>query len=165
MTSAYISLGSNMDNPQQQLAAAREALIALPDVHSAEFSPVYKTEPQGVKEQPWFYNQAARLLCGPSWSALSLLEALLAMEVALGRQRTGEKRFGPRRIDLDLLLFGSEQCKNELLCLPHPRMFERAFVLLPLQDIAPELIFPDGGNVKSRLAALSCRLQAGCILQ
>jgi len=165
MTSAFISLGSNMDNPPQQLTAAREALTALPDVRLLRVSPVYSTEPQGKKNQPWFHNQVAQLLCGPHWSAPVLLSALLDMERALGRQRAGEERGGPRRIDLDLLLFGAKQCKNKQLCVPHPRMFERAFVLVPLQDIAPELVFPDGSSLQDRLAALSFSLQAGCIRQ
>jgi len=154
-----------MDNPPQQLAAARESLIALPDVRLAAFSPVYRTEPQGKKDQPWFHNQVAHLACGARWSAPALLDALLVIENSLGRQRREEEHFGPRRIDLDLLLFGTEECKDTQLCLPHPRMFARAFVLLPLLDIAPELVFPDGSSLQSRLAALSCRLQADCIYQ
>jgi 2-amino-4-hydroxy-6-hydroxymethyldihydropteridine diphosphokinase len=165
MTSAFISLGSNLDNPPQRIAAAREALLTLPDARLLRFSPVYRTEPQGNKGQPWFHNPVAHLACGTSWSAPALLDALLAAEHALGRQRAGEERGGPRRIDLDLLLFGTEQGKNGQLCLPHPRMFERAFVLVPLQDIAPELVFPDGSSLQSRLAALSCRVQDGCIHQ
>ena len=165
MTSVFVGLGSNTDNPPQRLAAARKALSALPGLQVLATSPVYKTEPQGKKEQPWFHNQVTHLACGPRWSAPALLEALLAIEVALGRQRQGEERFGPRRIDLDLLLFGTELCNNERLCLPHPRMFERAFVLAPLHDIAPELVFPDGRSLQSRLAALPYRLQADCIYQ
>ena len=165
MTNAFIGLGSNMDNPPQQLAAARSALTALPDVQLLAISPVYRTAPQGIKDQPWFHNQVAHLACGPQWSAPALLDALLALETALGRQRLGEARFGPRRIDLDLLLFGAELCKNERLCLPHPRMFERAFVLAPLQDIAPELVFPDGRSLRICLAALTYRIQADCIYQ
>jgi 2-amino-4-hydroxy-6-hydroxymethyldihydropteridine diphosphokinase len=165
MIHAFIGLGSNLDNPPQRLAAARGALAALPDVHLLAASPVYKSEPQGKKDQPWFHNQVAHLACGPPWSAPALLDALLAMETSLGRQRLGEARFGPRRIDLDLLLFGAELCKSEQLCLPHPHMFERAFVLVPLRDIAPELVFPDGRSLQNCLAALSYRLQAGCIYQ
>jgi 2-amino-4-hydroxy-6-hydroxymethyldihydropteridine diphosphokinase len=165
MTSAFIGLGSNMDNPPQRLAAARCSLAALPDIRLLAASPVYRTEPQGKKEQRWFYNQVVHLACGSQWSAPILLEALLALEAALGRQRLGETRFGPRRIDLDLLLFGTELCKNAQLYLPHPRMFERAFVLVPLQNIAPELVFPDGRSLQGCLAALSYRLQADCIYQ
>ncbi|MCL2123817.1 MAG: 2-amino-4-hydroxy-6-hydroxymethyldihydropteridine diphosphokinase [Desulfovibrionaceae bacterium] len=153
-----------MRNPPRQLAAARAALSALPDVRVLAASPIYRTEPQGKKNQPWFHNQVVRLACGPHWRAQALLDALLAIEAALGRQRPGE-HFEPRCIDLDLLLFGTELCKNEQLSLPHPRMFERAFVLVPLQDIAPELAFPDGRSLQSCLAALSYRLQAGCIYQ
>ena len=165
MTNSFIGLGSNMDNPPQRLATARSALAALPGVRLLAVSPVYRTEPQGNKNQPWFHNQVAHLACGPQWSAPALLDALLAVEAALGRQRRGEARRGPRRIDLDLLLFGTELCKNERLCLPHPRMFERAFVLVPLQNIAPELVLPDGRSLQRCLAALSYRLQADCIYQ
>jgi len=164
MTDAFICLGSNTSNPPRQLRAAREALSALPDVQALAASPVYKTEPQGKKDQPWFRNQVVHLACGPRWRAPALLDALLAIEVVLGRQRSGEL-FAPRCIDLDLLLFGTELCKNKQLCLPHPRMFERAFVLVPLQNIAPELVFPDGRSLQSCLAALSYRLQADCIYQ
>ena len=163
--SAFIGIGSNTGNPPQQLSAARKALGALPDVQVMATSPVYRTEPQGKKDQHWFHNQVAHVLCGPHWSAASLLEALLAIEVALGRQRREEERFGPRRIDLDLLLFGTEVGINKHICLPHPRMFERAFVLVPLQSIIPELVFPDGSSLQSRLAALSYRLHADCIYQ
>jgi len=165
MTSVFVGLGSNMDNPPQRLAAARNALCTLPDVQLLAASPVYRTEPQGKKKQPWFHNQVAHLTCGSRWSAPALLDTLLAIEITLGRPRRGEARFGPRCIDLDLLLFGTELCNNEQLCLPHPRMFERAFVLAPLYDIAPELVFPDGRSLQSRLAALSYRLQADCIYQ
>ena len=165
MTNVFISLGSNMDNPPQQLTTARQALAALPDVHLLTTSPVYKTEPQVKNDQPWFHNQVAHLACGPYWSATVLLGALLAIEVKQGRQRLGQEHFGARCIDLDLLLFGADLCNNEQLCLPHPRMFERAFVLVPLQDIAPELVFPDGRSLQSCLTALSYRIQAGCIFQ
>jgi 2-amino-4-hydroxy-6-hydroxymethyldihydropteridine diphosphokinase len=137
----------------------------LPDARALACSPVYRTEPQGKTDQPWFYNQVAHLACGSRWSALTLLDALLDIETALGRQRQREARFGPRRIDLDLLLFGTEQGRNEQLCLPHPRMFKRAFILLPLLDLAPELVFPDGSSLQDRLAALTYRLQADCIYQ
>ena len=165
MTDAFICLGSNTNNPALQITAARNALADLPDVHLLAASPVYRTEPQGKKNQPWFHNQVTHLACGPHWSALALLEALFAIETSLGRQRLREKRFGPRCIDLDLLLFGAELCKNKKLCLPHPRMFERAFVLVPLQDIAPEMVFPDGRSLQSCLAILSYRIQADCIYQ
>jgi len=165
MTNVFVGLGSNMGNPPQRLAAARKALRFLQDAQLLAVSPVYRTEPQGKKDQPWFHNQVAHLACGPRWSAKSLLETLLAIEIALGRRRRGETCLGPRCIDLDLLLFGTELCNNEQLCLPHPRMFERAFVLAPLHDIAPELVFPDGSSLHRRLAALLYRLQADCIYQ
>ena len=164
MTHAFICLGSNMHAPPRQLAAALAALSDLPDVRALAASPVYRTEPQGIKNQPWFHNQVAHLACGARWRATALLEALLAIETALGRRRSGA-HCEPRSIDLDLLLFGTELCQNTQLRLPHPRMFERAFVLVPLQDIAPDLAFPDGRSLRSCLAALSYRLQADCIYQ
>ena len=165
MTQVFIGLGSNIKNPPQQLAAARKALVALPGMLLLAASPVYRTEPQGKKDQPWFHNQVLHLACDEHWSARTLLDALLAIEAGLGRQRPGKEALGPRCIDLDLLLFGAELCKTAQLCLPHPRMFERAFVLVPLQDIAPELIFPDGRSLRNCLAALSYRIQADCIYQ
>ena len=154
-----------MDNPLRQLTAARKALAALSDARLLAASPVYKTEPQNKKEQAWFYNQIVHLACELPWSPLALLDELLAIEVTLGRHKLREERFGPRPIDLDLLLFGAELCKNERLCLPHPRMFERAFVLVPLQDIAQDLVFPDGRSLQTCLAALAYRVQADCIYQ
>jgi 2-amino-4-hydroxy-6-hydroxymethyldihydropteridine diphosphokinase len=165
MKDVFICLGSNRDDPPQQLAAALEAVTVLPDVHLLVASPVYRTEPQGGKDQPWFHNQVVHLACGPHWSARTLLDALLAIEVALGRYSMKEEDFEPRCIDLDLLLFGTEFYESKQLCLPHPRMFERAFVLVPLHDIAPELVFPDGRSLQSCLAALSYLLQADCIYQ
>jgi 2-amino-4-hydroxy-6-hydroxymethyldihydropteridine diphosphokinase len=121
-------------------------------------SPVYLTEPQGLKDQPWFANRAARLLTeAPVWDAHSLLDKLLQLERQLGRVR--EKRWGPRVIDLDLLLFGDAMLRESDLVLPHPRMVERAFVLVPLLDIAPDLKLPGGAAVRSLLERLDYKRQ------
>lgn len=132
-------------------------------------SRVYHTEPQEKRDQPWFANQVVRVLCRPPVSAPSLLESLLAIEVELGRDRTaGEgapERFGPRVIDLDLLLFGDEVLRTERLELPHPRMAERAFVLVPLVEIAPEATLPDGRTAAEALAALDYALEGDEIRQ
>lgn len=160
MTRAFVGLGSNLDDPPVRLKEACAALAALEHICLAARSPVYRTEPQGNRDQPWFHNQVVALECGTEYSAFDLLAGLLALETRLGRQRTAD-RFGPRRIDLDLLLFGNETCESERLTLPHPRMFERAFVLIPLRDIAPDLVFPDGSDIQQRLDALDFHAQ-GC---
>jgi 2-amino-4-hydroxy-6-hydroxymethyldihydropteridine diphosphokinase len=147
------------------LAAAREALTVLPGVAAVRFSSVYRTEPQGFKEQPFFLNQVGELLCLPELTPEALLNALLATETVLGRERAGAARFGPRAIDLDLLLFANERMTTPRLSLPHPRMLERAFVLLPLAELAPELRLPQGMAVREALRGIRYRLESGIIFQ
>jgi 2-amino-4-hydroxy-6-hydroxymethyldihydropteridine diphosphokinase len=150
-----VGLGSNLGDPVANLAEARRRLASVPGVEIEAASPVYRTEPQGVKDQPWFANQVLRVLCnGPG--ALDLLAALAAVEQDMGRKRgAGEgERFGPRIIDLDILLFGDEVRDNERLALPHTRMRERAFVLVPLADLVPDLVFPDGETISDALDKL-----------
>lgn len=129
-------------------------------------SPIYKTEPQGpVKDQPWFYNCAVRLKAASDiWAPEGLLSTLQAVEAQMGRIR-GEVVGGPRVIDLDLLLFGDVEMHSEYLTLPHPRMLERAFVLVPLRDIAPGLVFSDGSTIDQALSGLSYRLDGRTISQ
>ena len=165
MLYAFVGLGSNLGDPPRKLAAARAALAALPGLTIAKASPLYRTEPQGLREQNWFYNQVLQLACAPDWTARSLLEKLLQLETSLGRMREEVKQFGPRHIDLDLLLFGNEQYAEKKLYLPHPRMHERAFVLVPLYAIAPELVLPNGRTLASCLSALSYNLCGDCIYQ
>ncbi|NJB66815.1 2-amino-4-hydroxy-6-hydroxymethyldihydropteridine diphosphokinase [Desulfobaculum xiamenense] len=122
-------------------------------------SAVYFTEPQDVKNQPWFANRVARVLCEGKISPQGLLDELLRVEAELGRVRgEGVVRFGPRVIDLDLLLYGDAVMETETLTLPHPRMRQRAFVLVPLADVAPDLRFPDGDTLRDALARLSYRV-------
>lgn len=158
-----------MGDPVHNLARARKRLGGIFDVQQIEASPIYRTEPQLVRSQPWFANQVVRLQCGPTISALSLLRTLLALELALGRDRTqGEgapKRFGPRVIDLDLLVFGDTVMNSEELTLPHPRMHERAFVMVPLHDLAGDLSLPDGRNIANCLQQLEYRLDGDKIFQ
>ncbi len=158
---AYISLGSNMGDTAANLAAARAAVAALPGVSLIAASPLYRTEPQGLRDQPFFLNQAARLAV--TVSPLDLLSALLGIEDSLGRVRG--LRFGPRPLDLDLLLFGNTCMDNERLTLPHPRMLDRAFVLVPLADLAPDLVLPRGMTVRAALSALAFTLKDGIIYQ
>lgn len=168
MTTAYICMGANLGDARASLAAAAEAVAALPGVRVTAASGVYRTEPQGKRDQPWFFNQVLRLDCGPSVTADRLLEDLLGIETAMGRVRDAADRFGPRALDLDLLLFGEEirpESEGQSLILPHPRMGQRAFVLVPLREIAPDLMLPDGQSVDGLLRALSCRVEGDRIFQ
>ena len=166
MTQAFVCLGSNMGDAEAHLAAARRAMACLPGVTLAAESSLYRTEPQGRRDQPWFLNQVVRLDCTSKVTAEGLLDALLEKEAALGRVRDAADRFGPRVIDMDLLLFGSERkAENAHLILPHPRMAERAFVLVPLLEIAPNLVMPDGTAVRTLLDRLQYRLEGSAIFQ
>ena len=166
MIQAFVCLGSNMGDAEAHLAAARREIASLPGVTLVAESSLYRTEPQGKKEQPWFLNQVLELDCAPEVTAEGLLDALLAGETAMGRVRDAGDRFGPRVIDMDLLLFGSEREEgNPHLILPHPRMAERAFVLVPLLEIAPELCMPDGTAVQTLLDRLQYRLEGSAIFQ
>lgn len=129
-------------------------------------SPIYRTEPQGlVKDQPWFSNCVVRLKVGSDiWAPEGLLSTLQAVETQMGRQR-GEIVGGPRCIDLDLLIFGDVEMQGEYLTLPHPRMLERAFVLVPLRDIAPNLVFANGKTIDQVLSTLSYSLDGRNISQ
>ena len=160
---AYVSLGSNLGDTERNLAAARELLGRVPDLFPEAASSLYRTEPQGNRDQPWFLNQVVAVRCGPLVHPRLLLRALLEIELAMGRERTVP--LGPRVIDLDLLLFGDQVIESQELILPHPRMRERAFVLVPLQEISPKLTFPDGETIEILLARLSYRLNGNRISQ
>lgn len=155
MTLAYVALGSNLGNPRQQLLDAMDALANLPDTRLLQRSSLYRTPPWGVLRQPPFINAAVELDTGLSPHAL--LDALLAIEQQAGRVRA--ERNGPRTLDLDLLHVDGVQLDDTRLTLPHPRMAERAFVLLPLRDIAPGLPLPGQSTVAEQLARLDL---AGC---
>ena len=167
MQSACMSLGSNSHDAEQQLDNALAALAALPDVCVVACSPRYRTEPQGYKDQPWFVNQVVLVQCGAQWQARSLLQAMLAIETSMGRRRSADPalRFGPRCIDIDLLLFDDQQSADPACLLPHPRMAQRAFVLIPLRDVAPERIVADGKTADQLLAALQYRQEGENIWQ
>jgi 2-amino-4-hydroxy-6-hydroxymethyldihydropteridine diphosphokinase len=155
VTLAYIALGSNLGDPQRQLLAAMDALASLPDTRLLQRSALYRTPPWGVLEQPSFVNAAAQL--DTPLSPHALLDALLQIEQRAGRVRA--ERNGPRTLDLDLLHVEGVQLDDARLTLPHPRMAERAFVLLPLHDLAPALRLPGQGTVAELLARLDL---AGC---
>ncbi|MCV0398146.1 MAG: 2-amino-4-hydroxy-6-hydroxymethyldihydropteridine diphosphokinase [Rhizobiaceae bacterium] len=135
MTEAYVGLGGNVGDPRRAMARALDLLDADPQVTVSAVSPLYRTPPWGKTDQPDYLNAVARLVTG--LTARGLMERCLETERALGRIR-GE-RWGPRPIDLDLLLFGSETIEEDGLHVPHPRMGERAFVMIPLADITPGL--------------------------
>ena len=162
---AFVSLGANLEDAAQALKHAGETLEALEGVRDVVLSRVYLTEPQGFADQPFFHNQVAGLVCGPSVIPETLLEGLLELETALGRVRGPGPRNGPRRIDLDLLLMGREKRTGPTLTLPHPRMLERAFVLAPLAEIAPDLELPQGMSVCQALKRLKYAIRDGIIYQ
>jgi 2-amino-4-hydroxy-6-hydroxymethyldihydropteridine diphosphokinase len=145
VTLAYVGLGSNLGDRN---ATIRAAVAALPGVVAV--SELRETDPVGVTEQPAFLNGAVAV--ETELSARELLDALLAVERALGRER--RERWGPRTIDLDLLLFGTETIDEPGLTVPHPRLHERRFALEPLAELDPELAVPGRGPVKDLLAGL-----------
>lgn len=163
---AFVGLGSNCSHAENMLARAREGLSALPGLRLGALSPVYSTEPQGYAHQPWFLNQVVELLLAPQWRPQSLLTAMLQLESALGRVRSPDPalRYGPRVIDADLLLFGGESCADPACLVPHPRLVQRAFVLVPLLDIAPHIRI-DGVDAAGLLARLDYRLDGRRIFQ
>lgn len=146
------------------MAAARERLEELPGARLVKASKVYETEPWGLKDQPWFHNQVLLLRLDPDWTPQAFLEALLGIEKDMGRKREGE-RFGPRIIDLDVLLFGDVVLESDALILPHPRMRLRAFILVPLAEIAPDLVFPDGEGVGLALSKRAFKISGNVIFE
>ena len=161
----YVGLGSNLGDGPRALAAARDAVAAFPGVRVSAVSSLYLTEPQGFREQPFFMNQVLEMVCGPALRPEALLDMMLDAEDSLGRVREGGRRFGPRTVDLDLLLFGNEGMNTERLALPHPRMLERAFVLVPLAEIAPDFVLPHGLSVTEALGRLDYRQQGNILYQ
>lgn len=151
---AYIGIGSNLEDPQTQVLRACERLETLASTRLLGVSPCYRSKPFGPVAQPDFVNAAAALLT--QLDSRSLLRELQALERSLGRPVQRE-RWGPRIIDLDLLVYGRERRQEPGITLPHPGIVERNFVLYPLADLAPDLDVPGLGRVvelKGRLAPL-----------
>ncbi len=144
MTIAYIGLGSNMGDSNLYLNQASSLIAKQSNIELEAISPTYLTEPQGIKDQAWFHNQVIRIKCNQTWTAQNLLTFLQSIEKKLGRTRSPEKNMqnGPRCIDLDLLIFGSEKHTDPLCTIPHPRITQRAFVLIPLHDVTRQDILP-----------------------
>ena len=152
MTRAFIGLGSNLGDREAQIAAAQELLRQEEGIEVLAVSTLRLTDPVGYADQPRFLNGAAAV--ETSLSARGLLERLLAIERSLGRERGLGPRFGPRTIDLDLLVFGAETIDEPGLQVPHPRLIERKFALQPLAELEPSLEVPGAGPVQALLAGL-----------
>jgi 2-amino-4-hydroxy-6-hydroxymethyldihydropteridine diphosphokinase len=151
---AYIGLGSNLGDPSARIRSALSALEDLPDCQLLRASPLYRSAPFGPVEQPDFVNAVAALLT--RLAPHDLLAALRALEQQLGRSPPRE-RWGPREIDLDLLVHGSARIDDEVLTVPHPGIPQRDFVLYPLRDIAPDLWVPGLGRVRALAARVEDR--------
>lgn len=145
----FIGLGSNLADPRAQLRRALDELAALPDSSLDATSSLYLSRPMGPQDQPDYINAVASLATGLEPEAL--LDALQAIEAAHRRVRSGE-RWGPRTLDLDVLLYGGQILETPRLTVPHPGLPERAFVLYPLAEIAPDLTVPGCGLLADLLA-------------
>ncbi|CNH88142.1 2-amino-4-hydroxy-6-hydroxymethyldihydropteridine diphosphokinase [Yersinia pekkanenii] len=148
MIRVYIALGSNQAMPLQQVKTALEALDHLPRTRLVACSSFYRTKPLGPQDQPDFLNAVVAL--DTSLPPEQLLDHTQAIERNQGRVRK-EQRWGPRTLDLDIMLYGSQVINTDRLIVPHYGLKEREFMLYPLADIAPDLVFPDGERLSERL--------------
>ena len=157
MTLAYIAIGSNLASPLEQVNAAVQALGEIPQSKIVAVSSFYGTPPLGPQDQPDYLNAAVILETelGPE----ELLDNTQRIELQQGRVRKAE-RWGPRTLDLDIMLFGHETINTERLTVPHYDMKNRGFMLWPLFEVAPDLIFPDGTPLKSILDNLNAERPA-----
>ncbi|TDB59023.1 2-amino-4-hydroxy-6-hydroxymethyldihydropteridine diphosphokinase [Photorhabdus khanii] len=148
MTCVYIAVGSNLAEPVQQVKNALAALEDLPETEFIASSSWYRTKPMGPQNQPDFLNMAVAL--ETTLAPEELLNHTQAIELAQGRVRKDE-RWGPRTLDLDIMLFGDQVIDTERLTIPHYGLKQREFMLYPLAEIAPDLVFPDGEALSERL--------------
>ena len=157
MTLAYIAIGSNLASPLEQVNAAVEALGEIPQSRIVAVSSFYRTPPLGPQDQPDYLNAAVVLETelGPE----ALLDNTQRIELQQGRVRKAE-RWGPRTLDLDIMLFGHETINTERLTVPHYDMKNRGFMLWPLFEVAPDLIFPDGIPLRTILDNLNAERPA-----
>jgi 2-amino-4-hydroxy-6-hydroxymethyldihydropteridine diphosphokinase len=151
LTRAFVGLGANLGDREATLRRAVDLLGQSHGVHVVATSSLRETDPVGFLDQPRFLNGAVELETG--LGARELLARLLEVERALGRDRTGP-RYGPRIVDLDLLVYGDERIDEPGLRVPHPRLHERAFALEPLAELQPALVVPGRGRVQTLIAAL-----------
>ncbi|MEO6227332.1 MAG: 2-amino-4-hydroxy-6-hydroxymethyldihydropteridine diphosphokinase [Thermomonas sp.] len=152
-TIAVIGLGANLGDAKASVRGALGVLDLLPSTRLLRASKLYQTHAWGQTEQPDFINAVALLETG--LGARALLDCLLAIERDFGRIRTLDQRWGPRTLDLDLLLFGDDVIDEPGLQVPHPHLHERAFVLFPLAEIAPELTIPGLAKVGALASAMA----------
>ena len=157
MTLAYIAIGSNLASPLEQVNAAVNALAEIPDSRVISVSSFYRTPPLGPQDQPDYLNAAVAL--ETTLDADALLNHTQRIELQQGRTRKAE-RWGPRTLDLDIMLFGNEVINTPRLTVPHYDMQNRGFMLWPLFEIAPELRFPDGPALRDVLANLGAEKPA-----
>ena len=148
---AYIGLGSNLDQPIQQLLTAYQELANLPETTFLAGSSLYSSQPVGPQDQPDFVNAVVKL--ETKLSAIALLDALQALEQQ--HQRVRLRHWGPRTLDLDLLLYDQQQIALPRLSVPHPQMHLRGFVLLPLAEISPEIVIPGKGSITTILSNIT----------
>lgn len=149
---AYVGVGANLGDRERTIRRAIDILAAQPGIELVGVSPLRETEPWGPVEQPAYLNGAVAL--DTELAPRDLLDVLLDVEQSLGRDRSTEVRFGPRTLDLDLLVHGDLVHDEPGLTLPHPRLHERRFALEPLADLDPELVVPGWGTVSELLASL-----------
>lgn len=149
---AYIGIGSNLDNPQEKVISACAHLKNVNGIKLVKTSMAFKNPPMGDQAQPDFINAVAAILT--ILTPLELLDALQDIETRHGRIR-GEDQWGPRTLDLDLLIYADQSINSERLTVPHPGIAERAFVLAPLFEIAPDLLIPGVGRVRQRVKAIN----------
>lgn len=152
MTIAYIALGSNLASPLEQVNAALKAIADIPDSRIVAVSSFYRTPPLGPQDQPDYLNAAAAL--DTALAPEELLNYTQRIERQQGRERKAE-RWGPRTLDIDIMLFGDKIINTERLTVPHYDMKNRGFMLWPLFEVAPELIFPDGLTLRQQLTLLA----------
>lgn len=149
MIDAYIGLGSNIDQPQQHIFQALDELDCIPETWLKAVSSLYASPPMGPQDQPDYVNAVAEIHTG--LSPMLLLDELQGIENRHGRVR--KQQWGPRTLDLDLLLYGDQIIQERRLTVPHPGIAQRVFVLKPLAEIAPRLIVPSLGSIQTLLAA------------
>ena len=150
---AWLGLGSNQQQPMDQLTEALGRLTETKGIGILRTSSFYRTPPWGDEQQDDFINAVVQI--ETSLEPLNLLGELKTIENLMGRKRSG-RRWGPRLIDIDLLLYGDQQLYMDELEVPHPRMHERAFVLIPLAELDPELDIPGRGSVENLLQQVDC---------
>lgn len=148
MERVWLALGSNLSEPLQQVSAALDALASLPQTRLVDCSSYYRSRPLGPQDQPDFLNAVVAL--DTALAPEALLDHTQGIELRQGRTRKAH-RWGPRTLDLDILLFGDRIIAAPRLTVPHYDMHNREFILYPLAELAPDLQFPNGGSLAERL--------------